>query len=337
MKRILIMLIVAFMTITMIACSSSNQASDPGASPSPAATVTPAATAAATADVSKASVTPAPTATAMAASTPAPSAAATADAPKPLSTTPAGSSKAPAATPSGSTKPASTPTSPASPAASQPATAQQPEISPKGKKVLLVGRDSIPLPAEDVAIADRLKGMGFSVTNFSDRELTSDAAKGYDLIYISQTTNSKFLKTGVMKEVAIPTVYVKSHGMFYLGLSTQEEGSTVKKIKSVDIVDSKHKIAGGLTGTVDVFLEASDRFGISYGIPGKEAKVVATVPGDKTKAAVYYYDKGTKADDGYAVKARVSFYYWSNGMQDNSTEAGWKLWDNIVLWTLQNG
>lgn len=65
--------------------------------------------------------------------------------------------------------------------------------------------------------------------------------------------------------------------------------------------------------------------------------MIATVPGDKTKAALYYYDKGAKADNGYEVKARLSYYYWSNGMQDTSTDAGWKLWDNIVLWTLQNG
>ncbi|MGO4274939.1 hypothetical protein AB4Z22_34775, partial [Paenibacillus sp. TAF58] len=134
-----------------------------------------------------------------------------------------------------------------------------------------------------------------------------------------------------------PTVYVKSHGMFYLGLSSLEEGATVKKIKSIDIVDSKHKVAGGLSGTIDVYKEADTGYGVSYGIVGKEAKVIATIPGDKTKAALYYYDKGSKADNGYTVKARVSFYYWSNGMQDNSTDAGWKLWDNIVLWTLQNG
>lgn len=179
--------------------------------------------------------------------------------------------------------------------------------------------------------------MGFQVTRLGDRDFTADETKGYDFLYFSQTTNSKYLKDGVMKNVAIPTLYVKSHGMFYLGLTSLEEGAVVKNMKAVDIADSKHKIAGGLSGTVDVFKEAGERFGIGYGLPGKEAKVIATVPGDSKKAALYYYDKGSKADNGYEVKARISFYYWSNGMQDNSTDAGWKLWDNIVLWTLQNG
>jgi hypothetical protein len=332
MKRFLMVLIAVFMTITMSACSSSEKAADPVVSTAPTSTVTATATpTAASTATAKASETPAASSTPVASATPA----ATVEATKAASPT-ADATKAPTAT--SSTKATEAQATPAAaPAASTPEAAQKPEVSPKGKKVLLVGRDSEPLPAEDVAIATRLKGMGFSVAHLSDRELTADATKGYDLIYISQTTNSKFLKTGAMKEVAIPTVYVKSHGMFYLGLSSQEEGTTVKKLKSIDIVDSKHKIAGGLSGTVDVYTETGDNFGVSYGIPGKEAKVIATVPGDKAKAALYYYDKGAKADNGYEVKARLSYYYWSNGMQDTSTDAGWKLWDNIVLWTLQNG
>lgn len=338
MKRFLMVLFAVCMTIVMSACSS-EKAADPVVSTSPTSAVTttvsptPTSTSTATADVLKASETPAASSTPVVSATPA----ATVEATKAASPT-ADATKAPAATSvaKASDAPSAQPAAPA-PTASQPEAAQKPEVSPKGKKVLLVGRDSEPLPAEDIAIADRLKGMGFSVAHLSDRELTADATKGYDLIYISQTTNSKFLKTGAMKEVAIPTVYVKSHGMFYLGLSAQEEGTTIKKLKSIDIVDSKHKIAGGLTGTIDVYTETGDNFGISYGVPGKEAKVIATVPGDKAKAAVYYYDKGAKADNGYEVKARLSYYYWSNGMQDTSTEAGWKLWDNIVLWTLQNG
>ncbi|BFT71018.1 hypothetical protein [Paenibacillus sp. P36] len=336
MKRLLLLLIAVFMTIAMSACSSSEKAADPGVSTTPASTVTATATATPSATptaTAKASESPAASSTPAASATPA----ATVEVTKAASPT-ADATKAPAAasTAKASEAPAQATAAPA-PAASQPEAAQKAEVSPQGKKVLLVGRDSEPLPAEDVAIASRLKGMGFSVTHLADRELTADATKGYDLIYVSQTTNSKFLKTGAMKEVAIPTVYVKSHGMFYLGLSSQEEGTTVKKLKSIDIVDSKSKIAGGLSGTVEVYTETGDNFGVSYGIPGKEAKVIATVPGDKTKAALYYYDKGAKGDNGYEVKARLSYYYWSNGMQDTSTDAGWKLWDNIVLWTLQNG
>ncbi|MGO4275672.1 hypothetical protein AB4Z22_38520, partial [Paenibacillus sp. TAF58] len=137
-------------------------------------------------------------------------------------------------------------------------------------------------------------------------------------------------------DVAIPTVYVKNHGMYYLGLSSVEENTTILNIKSINIVDSKHKVAGGLSGDVDVFKTAGPKYGVGYGIMGKEAKVIATIPGDKTKGTIYYYDKGTKADNGYAVKARISYFFW-NGQYDVTTDDTYKLLDNLVLWTLQNG
>ncbi|MNR53369.1 hypothetical protein D3C85_1733720 [compost metagenome] len=69
---------------------------------------------------------------------------------------------------------------------------------------------------------------------------------------------------------------------------------------------------------------------------GKEAKVIATVPGDKTKGTIYYYDKGTKADNGYAVKARISYFFYS-GDPTEVTDDAWKMMDALFLWTLQNG
>lgn len=232
---------------------------------------------------------------------------------------PAPEQAAPAAT-----APAPAPTTPPAPA----------EVSPKGKKLLLVGRENAP---DDLVAGEKLKALGFEVTYMIDRDFTAEETKGYDLIYISQTLNSKFIKGGVMKDVAIPTVYVKNHGMFYLGLSSIEENANVMNVKAIDIVDSQHKVAGGLSGTVDVYKETSDKIGISFGVPGKEAKVIATAPGDKGKAAIYYYDKGSKADNGYEVKARVSFFYLTNGNHENTTDAGWKLLENLVVWTLQNG
>lgn len=338
MKRFLVLLIIALMTITVIACSSSETKPETSVSPKVTESAVPVVSPAPTMSVaptesSTASPSPAPSASTVAA-TPAPMESSTAT----VTSAPTDSSKASATTvPKDSPKVIVSSEPAVATPETQPEPTPQPDISPKGKKVLFVGREQIPVPTEDVVMADRLKGMGFVVTRLGDKDFTADETKGYDLLYFSQTVNSKFLKDGVMKDVAIPTVYVKSHGMFYLGLSSLEEGATVKKIKSIEIVDSKHKIAGGLSGTIDVYKEADTGYGVSYGVVGKEAKVIATIPGDKSKAALYYYDKGSKADNGYTVKARLSFYYWSNGLQDNSTAEGWKLWDNLVLWTLQNG
>ncbi|UQZ81799.1 hypothetical protein SK3146_00955 [Paenibacillus konkukensis] len=357
MKRIIALLIAIVMTISIAACGSpaANQAdggtapkgaeasSTPKPSPSPSPTPTPSPT------PSLAPATPAPT------DTPKDDAKAPADgdksapeaspkpaegkapadetkpapeAPKTDAQQPAQETKAPADT-SGEA-PKATP----APAAPAPAAEQKEEISAAGKKLVMIGRERAP---EDDFVADRLSKLGFKVTRVVDKEFTLDETKGMDLIYFSQTTNSKILKEGIMKEVAIPTVYVKNHGMFYLGLSSIEENANVLNVKSIDIVDNDHKVAGGLSGSVDIYKETNSKIGIGYGLPGKEAKIIATAPGDKEKAAIYYYDKGTKADDGYEVKARVSFFFLNNGLQENATDACWKLLDNLVLWTLQNG
>ncbi|MCS7459783.1 hypothetical protein N0M98_06475 [Paenibacillus doosanensis] len=351
MKRLIALLIAIIMTISIAACGSpaANQADggtapksaeasstpkpSPSPSPSPTPTPSPAPTdapkddAKAPADMDKsapeASPKPAETKAPADEAKPAP------EAPKADGQQPAQETKAPAAEASGEA-PKATP----APAAPAPAAEQKEEISAAGKKLVMVGRERAP---EDDFVADRLSKLGFKVTRAVDKEFTLDDTKGMDLVYFSQTTNSKILKEGIMKEVAIPTVYVKNHGMFYLGLSSIEENANVLNVKSIDIVDSDHKVAGGLSGSVDIYKETNSKIGIGYGLPGKEAKIIATAPGDKEKAAIYYYDKGTKADDGYEVKARVSFFFLNNGLQENATDACWKLLDNLVLWTLQNG
>ncbi|KRF06853.1 S-layer protein [Paenibacillus sp. Soil766] len=222
--------------------------------------------------------------------------------------------------------------------ATQPDTPAEPtgEISAQGKRVVIIGRESVPLPVEDTKVGDRLKALGFRVTYLSERKLTPEKLEGYDLVYISPTINSKYLKGGVMKDVAIPTLYGKNHGMYYLGLSSIEENAEFANGKSISIVDSKHKVASGFSGNVDVFKEADPKRSFGYGLVGKEAKVIATVPGDKNKGTIYYYDKGTKADNGYVVKARISYFFFS-GDSDEVTDDAWTMMDALFLWTLQNG
>lgn len=210
------------------------------------------------------------------------------------------------------------------------------EVSAQGKKVLYVGRDASTIPAEDIFVQNRLKALGFRVTNIIDRKFTVDKIEGYDMLYISHTVNSKYLKGGVLKDVTIPTVYAKNHGMYYLSLSSQEENTNEFNLKSITIVDPKLKAAAGFSGDVQVYTESNPRYAIGYGLPGKEAVKIATIPGKSNEAAIYYYDKGSHSDTGYEVKARLSFFFIRDNY-DKMTGDAWKLLDALVLWTLQNG
>ncbi|CAN7627058.1 S-layer homology domain-containing protein [Paenibacillus sp. LjRoot153] len=224
---------------------------------------------------------------------------------------------------------------PGTPATDTPA-APTGEISAQGKRVLYVGRDASSIPAEDVFVQDRLRALGFRVTNIVDRKFTVEKTEGYDLLYISNTLNSKYLKGGILKDIAIPTVYAKNHGMYYLGLSSQEENTNEFNLKSITIADPKLKAAAGFSGDVQVYTESNPKYAIGYGLPGKEAVKVATIPGKSNEATMYYYNKGSHSDSGYEVKARLSFYF-QTGNYEKMTDDAWKLLDALVLWTLQNG
>lgn len=215
------------------------------------------------------------------------------------------------------------------------------EISAEGKKMLFITRQSSQMTQlkenpDDEKIINRMKDLGFRVTWVNCDKFTADKAVGYDMVVVSNTLNSKYLRSGIMKDVAVPTVYLKNHGMYYLGLSSQEENTNEYNITSTTIAEPKEKAAAGLSGDVDLLLTTDPKTAIAYGLPGKEATVVATIPGKPKEATIFYYNKGTHSDSGYEVQARLSFFSFA-GNYDNSTEDSWKLLDALVLWTLQNG
>ncbi|MGF7031742.1 hypothetical protein J2T17_002656 [Paenibacillus mucilaginosus] len=206
------------------------------------------------------------------------------------------------------------------------------EVSPKGKKLLIVGREKA---AEDLIIGDRLKTQGFVVSYLIDRRLSPERIKGFDLIFISETTNSKYVKENLehMKTLEIPVIYNKAISMGDLGMSSTSENSSVEKVKKITIKDAAHPIAAGVTGSIDVYTEDGR---IDYGVPGKNATVIATVAGDDKKAAVYAYEKGSKNIKGETVPARTVFFYMAAGMSGKTTNDAWKILEASFLWALQN-
>lgn len=211
-------------------------------------------------------------------------------------------------------------------------------ISPKNKKLLLIGRAKD--PKDDAEVASRLAKLGFRVTKMEDKDFTAAKANQYDMLYVSNTVNSKFVKDGALNDVKVPILVAKNHAMFYLGLSSIEENADAVGVTSIEITNSKHEAAAGGSGKVKVYTQTRDQWGLSYGIPNaKGANVIATVPGDAKKATIYYYDKGTKTANGHTLKSRVSFIYY-NGLptsQGSDLSAdGWKQFEQLAVFTLQN-
>ncbi|UUZ96489.1 hypothetical protein LJK87_20590 [Paenibacillus sp. P25] len=195
-------------------------------------------------------------------------------------------------------------------------------------KVLFIGRDG----GGDAITVKRLKEVhGMEVTVLADKEVTTEKANGYGLIYVSESVNSGKIKDKFVK-LPIPAIYAEPQSTSDTGM-TEAEGfgklDAGNVAKTIQIKDSKHQLAAGLENTVDVY-KANGKMG--YAAPGKEAIVIATVPNQDQQATIFAYEKGAKNAKGDAVAAREVFFYMFEGEEINQTENGWKLFDAAVRW-----
>ncbi|MFD0676295.1 MULTISPECIES: hypothetical protein [unclassified Paenibacillus] len=198
-----------------------------------------------------------------------------------------------------------------------------------GKKVLFVGKDS----GGDALVIKRLKEKhGMEVTVIADKELKTESANGHTLIFVSESVNSgkigdKFVKT------PIPVIYAEPQSTSDTGMTDVDSfGAFVgaNTVKTIQIKDSQHPLAAGLSGAVDVYKENGK---MGFAIPGKEAIVIATVPKEDQKATIFAYEKGVKNVKGDPVAARELYFYMFNGEEINQSDDGWKLFDAAVQWT----
>jgi hypothetical protein len=106
----------------------------------------------------------------------------------------------------------------------------------------------------------------------------------------------------------------------------------------IDVVDSRHPLAAGLTGTVTIYTQARE---ISWGKVAPTAEVVATLAGDASGAAIYVYRKGVTLYDGTpAAGLRVNFFLEDDnqtGTPNLMTPDGLQLFDAAVKFVLAGG
>ncbi|UQZ81802.1 hypothetical protein SK3146_00958 [Paenibacillus konkukensis] len=199
-----------------------------------------------------------------------------------------------------------------------------------GNKVLFVGRDS----GGDGITAKRLKQEhGLEVTVVADKELTAEKANGMALIYVSESVNSNKIKD-IFVNIPIPVVYAEPQSTSDTGMADVEAYGSLtggNAAKTIEIKDGSSPLAAGLQGKIDVY---KDNGKMGFAIPGKEAIVVATVPGEDQKATIFAYDKGVKNVKGNTVAAREVYFYMFEGEEINQTDDGWKLFDAAVQWAL---
>lgn len=195
------------------------------------------------------------------------------------------------------------------------------------KFVLFVGKET----DTDKIIMNRIKKQfGVEVTLMNDVEVDEQKAKPYSLVFISQSANPNQIRNKFLYS-SIPVMYNQIQALSYVGM-TAENASGTAKGRTVQMIDGKHSLAAGLKGDVDVYKENGQ---MGYGIPGKEAIVIATLPDDPQKATIFAYEKGATNEFGKPAAAREVFYYLNSGEEINQTEDGWKLFDAAVGWAMK--
>jgi hypothetical protein len=210
----------------------------------------------------------------------------------------------------------------------QPAASAAAKSQNNGKSVLFVGQEG----GGDGIVIKRFKEKhGMNVTVVSDKEVTTEKANGFSLIFVSESVNSGKIKDKFVA-IPVPVIYDEPQisgdtGMTDVDMNGQLEGNNA--VKTIQIRNSQHALAAGLQNNVDVY---KDNGKMSWATPGKDAIVIATVPNDEMKATIFAYDKGMTNVKGKTVAAREVFYYMMTGEEINQTDDGWKLFDAAVRW-----
>ncbi|MCS7460923.1 S-layer homology domain-containing protein [Paenibacillus doosanensis] len=236
----------------------------------------------------------------------------------------------PAASPLPSPTPATTPTP-------EPNKEDSGKVSAKGKRVLMTSDVNTSNPdfrKDDNMVVNRLQSLGFEVDRLASTKITAEAFEGYDLAYIGWSTNPKYVKKK-LKSLPIPIIYSHSRTMGDADLSSVSENANADMQTEISIVKPDHPLAAGLSGDVQVHYEP---YRLTYGVPSKDAIVVATVKGEPNKATIFAYEKGSKNIQGETVPARSAFFFTNLGtqMNDYATDEFWKLFDAEALWVIQN-
>jgi len=161
--------------------------------------------------------------------------------------------------------------------------------------VLFVTREDDPLDAVDAHIVTFLEGLGHTVRLIDDDEDEADtqtAARGADVVFMSQSVNETFMRNKITA-IETPMIVAEAAVWVEMGMTFGAGGLLTVGSTHIDIVQPGHVLAAGLSGTVPV-LNATGSAHLGMGIAGDQAEVVAraTLSDGRTYDVIYVYEKG---------------------------------------------
>lgn len=203
-----------------------------------------------------------------------------------------------------------------------------------GKHVLfIVWLDSKAHPT-DLKVQQHLESLG-CVVKMVDDVAPVTAADGQDLIIISSTVSGKNVE-GRFKHSTTPVLLWESNILDDMSMTGKHQdvdwGEDEKPEQTyIWLVNAPHPLAAGLpNGLLSPFGDSVKK--INWGKPGLGAAIIATLPGEPTKAVIFGYEPGAIMDYDFPAPARRVMFFLHNSTFDNLNAAGLKLFDAAVAW-----
>lgn len=208
-------------------------------------------------------------------------------------------------------------------------------IAPTGnaRRVLMLAQTNGPALDVDEKIREHLTARGLAVT-LANQDADPALASGFDLVVISSTVAAKDVRQG-WRQAAVPLLLWENDVLDDLAMTGKKHdidfGEAAKE-RYLWIVNAPHPMAAGLpAGAINVYVKQS---GMSWGKPGLGATTIATLYGERDKAAIFGYETGATMDYEALAPARRVMFFLDNDTFTNLSPAGLALFDAAVDWAL---
>jgi hypothetical protein len=187
---------------------------------------------------------------------------------------------------------------------------------------------------EDWKVVAHLKSLGFNVAT-CDELADAKAARGKDLVVISESVNAYEIADKYTL-VTIPVIVWENDVLDDMHMTGKrlrvDYGTQTKGATALQLFNAPDPLSAGLAaGTHEILRKPAP---INWGRPGLGASIIATLPDQPDKVAIFAYEKGATMEYDYTAPARRVGLFPNRDYFENLTPEGLALFDAAFFWAV---
>lgn len=187
----------------------------------------------------------------------------------------------------------------------------------------------------DDQVKTHLESLGFKVTEV-DQSQPAETLNNYALVLLSSSVSARYLRYTV-RDLRVPLMtweYQMLDQLSMVGRRENVDSGIVEKEHNLWFVNAPHPVEGGIpAGKTTIYTTAAP---MTWGKPGLGASIIATLPGEPEKAAIFAYEKGATMDYDFLAPARRLFFPLDDRTFPNLNPCGLNVFDAAINWTVGN-